>query len=59
MTHVQRMERPVSITMPSADWDVIQGLITSERNMVRNERTRPDYLKTLERMRLEIIRRNQ
>lgn len=58
MTHLQRMDRPVSITLPSADWDVIQGLITGERNMVRNERTRPEYLKTLERMRREIIRSN-
>lgn len=58
MTHVERMERPVSITLPSADWDVIQGLLTSERNTIRNERMRPEYLKTLERIRREIIRSN-
>jgi len=47
MTQIQRMDRPVSITLPSADWDIIQGLLTGERNAVRDEGTRPEYLKTL------------
>ena len=59
MTHIQRLERPVSITLPAGDWDIIQGLLNGERNKVRDEGTRPEYLKTLERMRSEIIRKNQ
>lgn len=43
MTPTQRMDRPISITLQSADWDMIQGLITGERNKVRDEgRTYPN-----------------
>ncbi len=64
MTHVQRMDRPISITLKSADWDMIQGLVTQERNNVKAEcfdaehEGRKPYLDTLERVRLELIRRN-
>ncbi len=58
MTFLQKMDRPISITLPAADWWVVQGLLTQERNKVRDEATRPEYLKTLERMRDTIIRSN-
>lgn len=64
MTHADKMDLPTTVTLPAADWWVIQGLLTAERNTVRDEAGpgkppwRPEYLKTLERMR-ETIRRSE
>lgn len=65
MTHIQRMERPISIALTDGDWCVIQGLLTKERNSVKNEcfdaehEGRKSYIDTLERLRQTIIRNTE
>tara|TARA_R110000868_G_scaffold64453_8_gene193504 strand:- start:967 stop:1146 length:180 start_codon:yes stop_codon:yes gene_type:complete len=58
MTHIERLANPVAITLPSGDWDIIQGLLTWEINHVRDDANRAAYLKTLEAMKHKIITEN-
>ncbi len=64
MTHIQRLDRKISITLKSGDWDLLTGFVTAQRNMIRDENknyptmARPEYLKTLERIRFTLIERN-
>ena len=56
MTQLEKMEIPVAVTMPSGNWDVIQGLLV--REIIRAEDRLPmnlRYLENLRRMRESVI----
>lgn len=61
MTHCERMDQPIAITLTDGDWLVIQGLLTREWSDVRKERDNPPlraaYFETLTRIRQTIIAR--
>lgn len=65
MTHTERMDRPISITLTDGDWCIIQGLLTKEWSSVKAEcfdlehEGRKPYIETLERMRQTIIRKTE
>lgn len=55
MTQLEKMEVPRTVTLPEADWWVIQGIVTTRWAIVREEaesdERRKPYLETLERIR--------
>ena len=50
MITLEKMDLPVTVTLSSGDWDVIQGLLTQQMNCGRKP-----YTDTLARMRKAII----
>lgn len=61
MTHLQKMEIPVTVTLKNADWWIVQGLLTGEWSKIKTELEwnpdRASYFETLTHMRQEISRR--
>jgi hypothetical protein len=52
------MDRPISITMSSCDWDILLGLVTAEWSEIRKDPNRGAYYETLTAIRGVLIRRN-
>jgi hypothetical protein len=62
MTHLQKLEFPISLTLTAGNWDIIHGLVTKEWAEVgRQQRAidctdRSKYLETLMNIRRAILK---
>jgi len=55
MTTLQKLEKPVTITLKSGDLDILAGLLIGEWQIVRHEDRAP-YAENLLRIRREIFK---
>lgn len=55
MTQLDRTFKPVTVTLPSGDWDWIQGLITSKLLDIQQDHGRIPFTRRLEMVRRVLI----
>ncbi len=56
MTHLEKMAKPVTVTLSNGEWDVVLGQVTGEWSKVRSESDRKPYEETLQHIRQTIFR---